>query len=104
MRTMQTLINVIDFGMNVQQAIEAPRWNTRSFPASPFPHTMYPGDLSVEDRIPAAVREALVKKGHKLRPSGPWTMGSNGAILIDLKTGVLNAGADPRVDAYALAW
>jgi len=104
MRTMQTLINVIDFGMNVQQAIEAPRWNTRSFPASPFPHTMYPGDLSVEDRIPAAVRDALVKKGHKLRPSGGWTMGSNGAILIDLKTGVLNAGADPRVDAYALAW
>jgi len=104
MRTMQTLINVIDFGMNVQQAIEAPRWNTRSFPASPFPHTMYPGDMSVEDRIPAAVRDALVKKGHKLRPSGPWTMGSNGAILIDLKTGVLNAGADPRVDAYALAW
>ncbi len=104
MRTMQTLINVIDFGMNVQQAIEAPRWNTRSFPASPFPHTMYPGDMSVEDRIPAAVRDALVKKGHKLRPSGPWTMGSNGAILIDLKTGVLNAGADPRVEAYALAW
>src|SRR3984957_7996076 len=52
MRTMQTLINMIDFGMNIQQAIEAPRWSSRAFPASPFPHTMYPGDLSVEARIP----------------------------------------------------
>src|SRR5947208_1378692 len=41
MRTVQTLLNMVDFGMNVQQAIEAPRWSTRSFPASPFPHTMY---------------------------------------------------------------
>src|SRR5712664_4432476 len=42
MRTVQTLLNMVDFGMNIQQAIEAPRWSTRSFPASPFPHTMYP--------------------------------------------------------------
>lgn len=35
MRTMQTLINMIDFGMNIQQAIEAPRWSSRAFPASP---------------------------------------------------------------------
>jgi gamma-glutamyltranspeptidase/glutathione hydrolase len=33
MRTIQTLINIIDFGMNIQQAIEAPRWTTSSFPA-----------------------------------------------------------------------
>ena len=108
MRTMQTLLNVIDFGMNVQQAIEAPRWSTRSFPSSPFPHTMYPGTLSVEFRVPAEVREGLQKKGHRVTTAGAWTMGSNGAILLDYKAdqklGVLNAGADPRVDAYALAW
>jgi gamma-glutamyltranspeptidase/glutathione hydrolase len=104
MRTMQTLLNMIDFGMNVQQAIEAPRWATRSFPASPFPHTMYPGDLSVESRVPEPVRQALIAKGHKLRASGPWTMGANAAIVVDLKTGALSAGADPRTDAYAWAW
>ena len=82
MRTMQTLINVIDFGMNVQQAIEAPRWSTRS-PASPFPHTMHPGDLSVEDRIPVAVQKALISKGHKLTVSGPWSLGANAAIVVD---------------------
>jgi len=104
MRTMQTLINVIDFGMNIQQAIEAPRWSSRSFPASPFPHTMYPGDLAVEARIPEATRQALVARGHKLRVAPAWSLGSNAAIIIDVKTGVLSAGADPRVEAYAWAW
>jgi len=103
LRTMQTLLNVIEFGMNIQQAIEAPRWSTRAFPASPFPHTMYPGDLSVEARIPSATQQALLARGHKLRVDPPWSLGSNAAILVS-ETGVLNAGADPRVEAYAWAW
>ena len=103
MRTLQTLVNILDFGMNVQQAIEAPRWSTRAFPASPFPHTMYPGDLSVESRIPEAVQKALIAKGHKLRVAAPWSLGSNAAIMVDLRRGILSAGADPRVDAYAWA-
>src|SRR5437879_3607187 len=104
MRTMQTLINLVDFGMNIQQAIEAPRWSSRSFPASYFPHTMYPGVMSVESRIPEATRQALIARGHKLRVQGPWILGSNGGIVLDSKTGVLSAGADPRVEAYAWAW
>ena len=105
MRTMQTLINVIDFGMNVQQAIEAPRWATRSFPASPFPHTMYPGDLSIESRISDTVKAALVAKGHKFpqRSPGPWSMASLAAVVVDARTGTVSAGADPRVAAYAWA-
>src|SRR5579872_6812539 len=104
MRTMQTLINMIDFGMNVQQAIEAPRWSSRSFPASPFPHTMYPGEMAVESRIPEATRDALIAKGHKLHVAPAWSLGSNAAIIVDGASGVLSAGADPRVDAYAWAW
>ena len=102
--TMQMLLNMIEFGMNVQQAIEAPKWLTRAFPASPFPHTMYPGDLSVESRIPEAVRKQLLARGHKLRVSGAWSDGSLAAIVVDLKTGVLNAGTDPRTEGYAWAW
>jgi gamma-glutamyltranspeptidase/glutathione hydrolase len=104
LRTMQTFLNMVEFGMNVQQAIEAPRWTTRSFPASPFPHTMYPGDLGVENRIAEDVQKALKAKGHKLRVIGAWSQGSNGAIVVDPETGILSAGADPRADAYALAW
>jgi gamma-glutamyltranspeptidase/glutathione hydrolase len=104
LRTLQTLLNVVEFGMNVQQAIEAPRWSTRSFPQSYFPHTMYRGEVTVEERIPEAVRAALRSKGHRLKVAGGWSLGSTAAILVDSDTGVLHAGADPRVDAYALAW
>jgi gamma-glutamyltranspeptidase/glutathione hydrolase len=103
MRTMQTLVNMVDFGMNVQEAIEAARWSSRAFPASSGPFTMRPGDLSVESRIPADVRAALKAKGHVLSVARAWSLGSNGAIVVDSKTGVLKAGADPRVDAYAMA-
>lgn len=102
--TMQTLLNMVEFGMNIQQAIEAPTWSTRSFPMSDFPHTMYPGELSVEQRIPVPVRRALEKKGHRVYLSAPWSLGANCGIVIDAQTGVLSAGADPRTDAYALAW
>ena len=103
MRTMQTLINMVDFDMNVQQAIEAPRWSTSSFPASPFPHTMKPGDLSVEGRIPTTVQQALTGKGHKLTVAGPWSLGANAAIVVDVKKGTVSAGADVRNDASAWA-
>jgi gamma-glutamyltranspeptidase/glutathione hydrolase len=103
-RTVQTLMNMIDFGMNVQQAIEAPRWSTRGFASSVFPHNMsHPGDLSVESRVPGKVQAALQAKGHKLQSAGAWSLGSNAAIAIDPRTGVLSAGADPRVEAYAWA-
>ena len=104
MRTMQTFLNIVEFGMNPQQAIEAPRWSTRSFPQSYFPHSMYPGEMSVEERIAESVRAELLKKGHKLKVAGPWSLGANAAIVIDSATGVVSAGADPRCDAYALAW
>ena len=65
---------------------------------------MYAGDLSVEGRISEAVRKALVEKGHKLeRVAGPWSLGANAAIIVDVTRGVLFAGADVRNDAYAWA-
>ena len=104
MRTLQTLLNMVEFGMNIQQAIEAPRWSSRSFPASPFPHTMYPGQMSVEARIDEKTRQTLIARGHKLRVSGAWSLGANAGIMVDSRAGVLSAGADPRVEAYAWAW
>jgi gamma-glutamyltranspeptidase len=50
------------------------------------------------------VRKELLARGHKLQVSGPWSDGSLAAIVINLKTGVLNAGTDPRTEAYAFAW
>ena len=102
-RTMQTLLNIVDFRMNVQQAIESPRWSTRAFPASPFPHTMHPGDLSVEATVSAAVQQELTARGHKLQVVRPLTLGANAAILIDQRHGTLAAGVDPRTEGYAWA-
>jgi gamma-glutamyltranspeptidase/glutathione hydrolase len=104
MRTIQTLLNMVDFGMNMQQAIEAPRWSTRSFPASPFPHTMYPGDLLLEGRIPESVKADLEKRGHKVTMRGPWSMNDSAGIVIDWATGTVSAAADPRTTAMGLAW
>jgi gamma-glutamyltranspeptidase/glutathione hydrolase len=104
MRTMQTLLNMVEFGMNMQQAIEAPRWTTRSFPASPFPHTMYPADLSIEGRITDAVRAELARRGHKVTVSGPWSLNNSAGIVVEAETGTVSAGADPRTTALALAW
>jgi gamma-glutamyltranspeptidase/glutathione hydrolase len=102
--TMQTFLNMVEFGMDVQRAIEAPRWTTRSFPSSPTPHTMYPGDLQVESRIAPAVRADLVRRGHKVYVTGSYSIGSNAAIAADSAKGVITAGADPRVGAFAVAW
>jgi len=104
LRIIQTFLNVVDFGMNIQEAIEAPRWSTTSFPATEFPHTAYPNQIALEDRIPEDVRVDLKDRGYFVETSGPWTMGANCGITIDQRTGVLSAGADPRGDSYALAW
>ncbi len=104
LRIAQTFLNMVDFGMNIQDAIEAPRWSTTSFPATEFPQTAYPGHLSVEDRIPAEVRAELGVPGHQVETVGPWTMGANCGVTVDHESGVLSAGADPRGDSYALAW
>jgi gamma-glutamyltranspeptidase/glutathione hydrolase len=103
-RTMQTLLNVVEFGMDIQQAIEAPRWATRSFPASPFPHTMYPGDLWIEGRISNDIRDQLLQRGHKVDVRAPWSMNSSAGIVVDNVNHTLSGGADPRATALALAW
>jgi len=104
LRIAQTFLNVVDFGMNIQEAIDAPRWSTTSFPATEFPHTAYPNQIALEDRIPEDIRKELKNRGYLVDTSGPWTMGANCGITIDHGTGVLSAGADPRGDSYALAW
>jgi gamma-glutamyltranspeptidase/glutathione hydrolase len=104
MRTMQTFMNIVEFGMDIQRAIEAPRWSTRSFPSSVFPHRMYPGEITLEDRISEEVRAALSARGHKLRVQGGWSMNMSAGVLVDAANGAITVGADPRTRAYAVAW
>jgi gamma-glutamyltranspeptidase/glutathione hydrolase len=102
---LQVMLNVLHFGMEMQEAIEAPRIASYSFPSSFAPYEYFPARLAVEGRIPAAVRDALAARGHEVKawPDITWLAGSVEAVLSEPSTGLLHAGADPRRPAYAIA-
>lgn len=102
---LQTLCNIIDFGMNVQEAVEAPRFCGYSFPQSPWPHEEYPNLLEVEGRVSQDVVDALNDKGHQVKVIGPWGV-PNGftPILVNPADGVYHGGADPRKESVMLGW
>ena len=103
---LQVILNVFLFGMDVQSAVEAPRFMSQSFPNSFAPHPYYPGRLNLEPRMGLALGEALAAKGHVVYwwPDWYWRLGSVCTILIDREAGILQAGADPRHESYAVGW
>lgn len=100
----QLFLNVAEFGMDVQQAIEEPRASTWSFPNSFWPHAYRPGLVGVESRIDPSVVDDLRKRGHDVDVWNEWTprMGSLCAIEVDRERGTLSGGADLRRDGYAM--
>jgi gamma-glutamyltranspeptidase / glutathione hydrolase len=102
---LQVLLNVMHFGMEVQDAIEAPRVASYSFPSSFAPFEYFPGRLAVEGRIDKATRDSLAARGHTIQdwPDWTWLAGSVEAILSNPDSGMMGAGADPRRPAYAIA-
>lgn len=103
---LQVFLNLNAFGMDMQTAIEAPRFATYSYPASSEPHDYHPARLNLEQRIPRATGEALASLGHDIKwwPELEWRAGAVCAIRVNPDTGVLEGGADPRRLAYALGW
>ena len=101
---LQVFLNIAVFGMDPQQAVEAPRFNTFSFPDSFEPHAYYPGRLALERRLGEPTGAAIAARGHRIEwwPDLPWQSGAVCAILA--RQGLLSAGADPRRPAYALGW
>jgi gamma-glutamyltranspeptidase / glutathione hydrolase len=100
----QFLVNLIDYGMNPQQAIDAPRCATFSFPRSSDPHPYTPGLAHLEGRVDPSVPEALLRMGHNLRMWPDWSKaaGSMGTVHIDQTHGILHGAADARRVAYAI--
>jgi gamma-glutamyltranspeptidase / glutathione hydrolase len=102
---LQVLLNVIEFGMNAQEAVEAPRFDTQHYVSSFDNHEFLPGVLNVESRISADVISQLNSRGHNLKIQSPWGTGSSPTVIIyDVKSGVISGGADPRRGRYAVAW
>jgi gamma-glutamyltranspeptidase/glutathione hydrolase len=103
---LQVLLNHRVFGMDIQEAIEAPRFCTHSHPNSFEPHESRPGRLTVEGRIPEAATDALAALGHDVERLPDLSIGVAGvcAISADLATGLLSGGADPRRAGRAMGW
>jgi gamma-glutamyltranspeptidase/glutathione hydrolase len=108
--TLQFFLNRIEFGMDVQEAIEAPKFSSKHFPSSFHPHDAFPGALLIEARIDKSVRDELVARGHRIAERPPWSEGFVVAVEIDQKRGILLGGADPRghladtFPARAIGW
>ena len=103
---LQVFLNTVEWGMEPQEAIEAPRVSSLSFPNSFWPHGSRPGEVTVEARIDPAVRDALRARGHIVLDQEEWSNGVSHvcAITVDFESGVRMGGADPRSTAYAIGW
>jgi len=103
---MQVISHVLDFGMTVTEAVEAPRWkNTHSPTESNIPHTCS-DELLMEGRFADDTQDNLAKKGHNVKQLEPWdgVIGREMIIQVDEETGVLHGAADPRYDGYAIGY
>ena len=100
---LQFFLNVAEFGMNVQEALEQPTVISNSFQDSYQPHDVK-GKLLTPALLPRSVQEALAAKGHVLDIRNVKGVGSVKAILVDPRTGVLMGGVSPTGDSYVMAW
>jgi gamma-glutamyltranspeptidase/glutathione hydrolase len=101
---LQVLLNLEHFGMDIQQAINAPRFSTWSFPNSFAPFDYLPDRVMVEDRFPEETLDELARRGHDVRRWPAFTRDAAAveAIVRNERTGFCEAGADPRQPASAI--
>ena len=100
----QVFLNMAVGGMNVQAAVETPRFMSSSFPNSFYPHSYRPGVLQLERAIGAQVGEDLSRLGHSVEWLQDYDAGTGAvcAIEVDSSGGTLSAGADMRRESYAI--
>lgn len=103
---LQTLLAHLAFGMELQDAVEAPRLVTHSHPDSFAPHAAHPGRVTLEGRIDEATSEALAARGHRVERLDDWSHWTGGvcAVRKDLESGEIEGAADPRRVSRALGW
>ena len=103
--SLQFFLNCVDFGMNMQIAVDAPTFHSTHFPSSFHPHGADPGAMHVESRIPEATIAALQAKGHTVRIDKEWSHGRVSGIRYDAESGVLSGVVTARLETgYAMGW
>ena len=101
---LQVLLSVILFNFDVQEAVEAPRFQSKHLVSSFDDHAMEPNVLLVDERMPMFVVEELAAKGHLVDRRGRRNSGSAPTAVSVRRNGVLEAGADPYAFRYAAGW
>jgi gamma-glutamyltranspeptidase/glutathione hydrolase len=99
--SLQVFLNHLTFGMNLQQAIDFPAFNSAHMPSSFYPREAQPRVLDVEARVDPAVIEELRRRGHLVNVRPDWSLGRVSAVA--RRNGVLYAAANPRgMQGYAV--
>lgn len=102
---LQIVTSVFDYGLNVAEAIDGPRWTHNQLGTNSFVTMRDESSLWIEDRAGEAVIEGLARRGHPVELTGSWGgAGSVGAIQVDLENGTLFAASDPRREGDAQVW
>ncbi len=98
----QTIVNLIDFDLNVQQATEYPRWY--NFPGADEANLDSPFELRMENRFNPLLYDALERKGHRIKLIDPYANGGVQLIELNWETGTYLGGSDPRIGGIALGY
>lgn len=103
--TLQFFLNYVEFGMNIQEALDAPTLHSIHFPSSFYPRAAYPGRVQAEDRISREVIAALERRGHEVGLLDGWSNGKAMGIRYDKEHGIIAGGVSPRrLVGLALGW
>jgi gamma-glutamyltranspeptidase/glutathione hydrolase len=95
-------LTLVHFGLNAQEAIDAPMFHTEHFPESFYPRQPRPRTLQLESRFPDATAAELRRRGHLVEPQEPWSLGRLSAAGRN-REGLLYAAANPRgMQGYAV--
>jgi gamma-glutamyltranspeptidase/glutathione hydrolase len=101
---LQMFLYVVEFGLNAEAAVEAPRYQTRHLVSSFDNHAWNKGDLLLDERMPAATFSELVERGHRVQTRSRWASGAAPVMIRALGDGAIEAGADPYGYRVARAW
>jgi gamma-glutamyltranspeptidase/glutathione hydrolase len=103
--TLQFFLNVVVFGMDLQEALDAPTVHSVHFPSSFYPRPAYPGRVEIEARISPEVIADLERRGHEVGLLDGWANGKVMGIRLDRARGVIQGAVSPRRNiGYALGW
>jgi len=103
--TLQFFLNVVDFGMDLQSALDVPTVHSEHFPSSFYPRQAFPGRVAVENLIPERVLDGLRQRGHEIVYSGDYAHGKVMGIRYDSERGVIFGAVSRKgTIGYALGY